>query len=310
MKFNQLRYMHEIAKHNLNVTLAAEALHTSQPGVSKQIQLLEDELNVQIFKRNGKRLIGVTEPGKQVLAYAEKIMREMENIKRIGEDFTNTEAGSLTIATTHSQARYYLPKAIQAFAQEYPQVKLTLHQGSPQQVTQQVIASEADIGIATETIADAEELVTFECYQWNRCLVVPIGHELLQEKTITLQKIAEYPLITYDFAFTGGTLVSKTFHQAGVEPNVVLTAIDADVIKTYVMLGMGIGLLANIAYDVARDKDLVAIDVSALFKPSTTYVAVRKDAYLRGFVYDFMQLLAPTYNRQAIREKMHQDLAL
>ena len=300
MKLHQLRYVREVARQGLNVSSAAEALHTSQPGVSKQIQLLEEELSLQIFQRKGKRLIGITDPGRIILDLAERVMHEMENIKRVGEEFTHEETGTLTIATTHTQARYRLPAAVKTFMQQYPEVKLTIHQGNPTQVSEQVASGEADIGIATESISNYEKLVCLPCYQWNRCVVTPPQHPLLNDLPLTLEKIARYPLITYDFAFTGGSLVSRVFGKEGLEPNVVLTAIDADVIKTYVSLGLGIGLLANMAYDKERDANLAMMDASHLFPPSTTYLGFRRDAYLRGYIYGFIQLFAPQLNLNAV----------
>ncbi len=300
MKLHQLRYLHEVARNQLNITSAAEALYTSQPGVSKQIQLFEEELGLQIFRRNGKRLTGITEPGAQILALAAKVIRDIDNIKRVGDEFSNIESGTLTIATTHTQARYKLPAAVKDFMSQFPQVKLNIHQGNPSQVAEQVVSGEADIGIATESISSYESLLCLPCYQWNRCVVVPHGHPLLDEKPLTLEKLAEYPLITYDFAFTGGTLVSKIFSDAGLTPNVVLTAIDADVIKTYVNLGLGVGLLANMAYDEERDAHLARLDVSHLFPDSTTFLGVRKDAFLRGYMYGFIELIAPHLNRKVV----------
>lgn len=300
MKLHQLRYLHEVARKGLNITSAAEALYTSQPGVSKQIQLFEDELGLQIFQRNGKRLTGITEPGEQILALAAKVIRDIDNIKRVGDEFSNVETGVLTIATTHTQARYKLPAAVKAFMSNYPHVKLNIHQGNPSQVAEQVANGDADIGIATESISSYESLLCLPCYQWNRCVVVPHGHPLLADMPLTLEKLAAYPLITYDFAFTGGTLVSKIFSDAGLSPNVVLTAIDADVIKTYVTLGLGVGLLAKMAYDPERDANLAMLDVSHLFPDSTTYLGVRKDAFLRGYMYGFIELIAPHFNRAAV----------
>ncbi|MDP3776415.1 HTH-type transcriptional regulator CysB [Methylotenera sp.] len=304
MKLHQLRYLHEVVKQGLNITNAADALYTSQPGVSKQIQLIEEELGLQIFKRNGKRLTGLTEPGQQIITLADKVMRDIENIKRVGEEFSDVEAGTLTIATTHTQARYKLPAAVKAFMTEYPRVKLNIHQGNPSQVAEQVENGEADIGIATESISDRECLLCLPCYHWNRCVVVPHDHPLLSNLPLTLEKLANYPLITYDFAFTGGTLVSKTFSDAGLTPNVVLTAIDADVIKTYVTLGLGVGLLANMAYDPERDAHLAKVDVDHLFADSTTYLGVRKDAFLRGYMYGFIELIAPHFNREAVNQAL------
>lgn len=300
MKLHQLRYLYEVAQQNLNITNAAEVLFTSQPGVSKQIQLFEEEIGLQIFQRNGKRLTGITEPGEKILTLAAKVIRDIENIKRVADEFGNVETGTLTIATTHTQARYKLPAAVKSFMSNYPQVKLNIHQGNPLQVAEQVANGEADIGIATESISGFDSLLCLPCYQWNRCVVVPKDHPLLADGVLTLQKLASYPLITYDFAFTGGTLVSKIFSDAGLSPNVVLTAIDADVIKTYVTLGLGVGLLANMAYDPERDANLVRMDVSHLFPDSTTYLGVRKDAFLRSYMYGFIELIAPHFNRAAV----------
>lgn len=304
MKLQQLRYLHEVARQDLNITSAADALFTSQPGVSKQIQLFEEEIGLQVFLRNGKRLTGVTEPGKQILTLAAKVMHDVDNIRRVGDEFSNIETGTLTIATTHTQARYKLPAAIKEFMTAYPHVKLNIHQGNPSQVAEQVANGDADVGIATEYISDFENLLCLPCYQWNRCVVVPHGHPLLSDGELTLEKLAAYPLITYDFGYTGGSLVSKTFSDAGLAPNVVLTAIDADVIKTYVTLGLGVGLLANMAYDPERDTNLAMIDVRHLFADSTTYLGVRKDAFLRGYMYGFIQLIAPQFDRLAVNEAL------
>ena len=304
MKLHQLRYLNEVAKQGLSVTSAADALFTSQPGVSKQIQLFEEELGLQIFQRNGKRLIGITEPGEKILSLAAKVIRDIDNIKRVGDEFSNVETGTLTIATTHTQARYKLPAAVKVFMSQFPKVKLNIHQGNPSQVAAQVASGEADIGIATESISGEESLLCLPCYQWNRCVVVPRDHPLLSDTPLTLAKLAAYPLITYDFAFTGGTLVSKIFSDAGLTPNVVLTAIDADVIKTYVNLGLGVGLLANMAYDPERDGHLVALDASHLFPDSTTYLGVRKDAFLRGYMYGFIEIIAPHFNRKTVNNAL------
>ena len=302
MKLHQLKYIHEVARQGFSVSAAAEALHTSQPGVSKQIQLLEEELKLQIFQRNGKRLTGITEPGKKILKLAASVIFELDNIKRVGDEFSKDASGMLTIATTHTQARYKLPGAIQQFMQTYPQVKLNIHQGNPTQVTDWVATGEADVGIATESIGQEERLICLPCYEWNRSVVVPKGHDLEKQPLLTLQDIANHPLITYDFAFTGSTTVSKVFHDAGVAPNVVLTAIDADVIKTYVNLGLGIGLIANMAFDEKRDEGLVCLDCSHLFPQSTTHLGIRKDTFMRGYLYDFIGMLSPKFDRAAIDE--------
>jgi LysR family transcriptional regulator, cys regulon transcriptional activator len=304
MKLHQLKYIHEVARQGLSISAAAEALHTSQPGVSKQIQMLEDELNLQIFQRNGKRLTGITEPGRHIVKLAATVMLEMQNIKRVGDEFAKVESGTLTIATTHTQARYKLPEAVKRFIELYPHVKLNIHQGNPAQVTAQVASGEADIGIATESISMDDRILCLPCYEWNRCVVVPKGHRLTDALPLTLAKIASFPIITYDYAFTGSSTVQKVFHSAGVMPNVVLTAIDADVIKTYVGLGLGVGLIANMAYDEARDKDLVRLDCGHLFPLSTTYLGVRKDAFLRGYVYSFIEMLAPKFNRKSVDDAL------
>lgn len=305
MKLHQLRYLNEIVKQGMNISMAADALHTSQPGVSKQIQLLENELGLQIFLRNGKRLVGVTQPGERIVAMAAKILFDVEKIKRVGEDYSQGVTGSFTIATTHTQARYRLPLAVKAFMQRYPDVNLQIHQGNPSYVTEQVVSGEADIGIATEKISLEDNLTCFSCYQWNRCVVVPHGHPLLVEESLSLEVLASYPIITYDFAFTGSTTVSKVFQEAGLEPDVVLTAIDADVIKTYVELGLGIGLVANMAYDEKRDHHLVRLDVSHLFPPSTTYLGIRNDAFLKRYMVDFMHLIAPTLKENDIKASLN-----
>jgi len=300
MKLHQLRYIREVARQGLNVSAAADMLHTSQPGVSKQIQLLEEELGLQIFHRSGKRLTSVTEPGHAILAMAERMLREVENIKRVGEDFTRESEGALTIATTHTQARYRLPPAVKSFIERYPGVRLNIHQGSPLQVAELVANGEADVGIATESIADRAELAALPCYTWNRCLVVPLAHPLMQDQPLTLEKITEYPIVTYDLGFTGSTSVKRVFEARGLVPNIVLTAIDSDVIKTYVELGLGVGLLASMAYNAERDRNLAMLDASHLFPDSTTYLGVRRDAYLRGYVYEFIRLIAPNLDRKAV----------
>ncbi len=299
MNLTQLRYIREIVRQDLSISNASLALHTSQSGVSRQVQLLEEELKLQIFQRNGKRLTGITEPGKLILDLADRLLCELDNIKRVGEEFSQKERGTLTIATTHTQARYFLPPAVKQFMADYPEVTLSIHQGNPTQVAEQVASGEADIGIATEAISTYESLISLPCYEWNRCIVAPEGHPLLQDRPLTLEKIVRYPLITYDFAFTGGSLVNRVFNEAGLVPNVVLTAIDADVIKTYVNLGLGIGLLAVMAYNPERDLPLQMLDASHLFPASTTYLGLRRDAFLRGYAYDFIQLLIPEMNREA-----------
>lgn len=304
MKLQQLRFLREIARCGLNVSAAAEALFTAQPGVSNQIRLLEEELHVQIFERNGKRFVGLTEPGKAVLAMAERILQEVENIKRVGAQFAQEAVGSLTIATTHTQARYALPKVVKAIRDKYPQVTLHVHQGSPTQIAEQVISGAADIAIATEALHLYDDLVMMPCYQWNRCVVTLPDHPLLNEAPLTLEAIARYPLITYDFAFAGRSKINQAFEARNLKPEVVLTAIDSDVIKTYVELGLGIGLLASMAFDPERDSHLRSIDAGHLFEPSTTRIGIRRGAYLRGYMYDFIELFAPQLTRDKVREVM------
>lgn len=304
MKLQQLRYLREIVRAGLNISDAAEALHTSQPGVSKQIRLLEDELGVRIFERHGKRVVAITEPGKSVLAIAERLLADMDNLKRVGDEFKNEATGRLTVATTHTQARYVLPQTVKRFIEMYPGVQLNVHQGNPTQVAQQVVSGEADIAIATEAFEFFEELVILPCYQWNRCVVTPADHPLLNEKPLTLESLARYPIITYDFAFTGRTRMNRAFELRRLTPNVVLTAHDADVIKTYVELGLGVGIIATMAFDPKRDINLRSIEASHLFESSTTRLGIRRGAYLRRYVYDFIEMFAPQLNHKTIDAAM------
>jgi LysR family cys regulon transcriptional activator len=300
MKLQQLRYAVEVARQGLNVSTAADVLHTSQPGVSKQIRLLEDELGVEIFERHGKRVVAITEPGRAVISIAERILSEAANLKRAGEEYANESSGSLRIATTHTQARYALPKAVTAFKLKYPGVQLSIQQGNPTQICEQVLAGEADVAIATEAISDYPELVSLPCYQWNRCVVVPPRHPLLKVQPLTLEAVTRFPIITYDFAFAGRSQVNKAFESRDLKPNVVLSALDADVIKTYVELGLGIGIMAKMAFDPARDRTLRAIDASHLFESSTTRLGIRRGAYLRGYAYEFIELFAPHLPRKSV----------
>jgi len=305
MKLQQLRYICEVARHNLNLSNAAEALFTSQPGISKQIRSLEDELGVDIFVRHGKRVVAVTEPGKAILEIAQRVLKDVENLRQVGEEFTEEDNGHLTIATTHTQARYALPHVIQRFTKRYPGVRLSLRQGSPTQISELVTSGEAEIAIATEAIELYEDLIMLPCYEWNRCVLVPPGHPLLKAKKLTLQAMAAFPIITYDFAFTGRSKMNQAFADKGLTPNVVLTAIDADVIKTYVELGLGIGIVAMMAYDPKRDTHLRAMDASHLFEPSTTRIGIRKNSYLRGYTYEFIEMFAPHLTRKVVDDAMH-----
>src|SRR5687767_5695184 len=299
MKLQQLRCLTEVARRGLNVSEAADALHTSQPGVSKQIRALEDELGVEVFVRHGKRLVAVTEPGKAVVAIAERILAEAQNLRRAGEEFANEKLGTLTVAATHTQARYALPAAVAAFKRRYPKVRFVIHQGNPTQICEEVVAGGADLCVATEAIDEFPELVSLPVYQWNRCVVVPPRHRLLRE-ILTLERLAEYPIVTYDFAFANRSLVQKAFETRGLTPNVVLTALDADVIKTYVELGLGVGIMAKMAFDAKRDRSLRAIDASHLFESSTTRLGIKRGAYLRRYAYDFIESFAPHLARATV----------
>lgn len=307
MNLQQLRYLNEIVRCGLNISEAANALFTSQPGVSKQLKLLEEEIGVDIFVRNGKRIVAITEPGKVALSIAQRVLHETENLKQVGQEFRRQDIGSLTIATTHTQARYALPRVVKEFTLSYPAVKLGLHQGSPTQIAEQVLSGEVDIGIATESLALYDELVTLPCYEWHHCVVVPPNHPLLLEKSLTLGKLAEYPIITYDFAFTGRNKINQAFNDAGITPNITLTAIDADVIKTYVELGLGVGIVAQMAFIPERDKHLQILDAGHLFEPSTTRIAIRNNQYLRGFAYHFIEVFAPHLTREIVGKALHQS---
>ena len=301
MNLQQLRYVFEVARSGLNVSEAAAALHTSQPGVSKQIRLLEEELGVEVFVRQGKRLTAVTDPGREVLKIAERLLRDLDNLRSVGKEFGAEESGTLTLATTHTQARYVLPPIIGGFMQRHPNVRVSLRQGSPTEVCGYVLAGEADIAIATEAIGEQDELVMLPCYQWNRCVIARPDHPILKARPLTLEAIAKYPLVTYDFAFTGRSQINKAFAARGLTPNVVLTAIDADIIKTYVGMGLGIGIVADMAYDPATDTSLEAAGAAHLFESATTRIGIRRNAWLRGYVYSFIDLFAPHLTRAMVR---------
>jgi LysR family cys regulon transcriptional activator len=305
MNLQQLRFLNEIVRQGLKISDAAGVLYTSQPGISKQIKLLEEELGIEIFVRNGKRIVAITEPGKAVLEIAQRMLQDAGNLKQVAEEFHSQNSGSLTIATTHTQARYALPSTVKQFIKRYPGVKLGLHQGSPTQIAEQVLSGEADIGIATESLALYDDLVTLPCYEWNHSVIAPLKHPILAEKKLTLAKIAQYPIITYDFAFAGRNKINAAFAAANIQPNIALTAIDADVIKTYVELGLGVGILAKMAYIPDRDKHLSMMDARHLFKPSTTRIAIRQNEYLRGYTYDFIELFAPHLTRAVVAKAMH-----
>jgi len=300
MKIQQLRYITAIADHGLNVTAAASSLHTSQPGVSKQVRLLEDELAVRIFDRSGKHLVAVTDVGQRIIDEARLLLQQAENIKDIARDDRDDSTGAITLATTHTQARYALPKTIQQFRQKYPKVALHIQQGSPPQIAEWAARGEVDFAIATEAMELFDDLVMMPCYRWNRAVLVQPDHPLTKLKRLSIEAIAEHPIITYVFGFTGRSKLDDAFNAAGLTADVVLTAVDADVIKTYVRLGLGIGIVANMAYDSKQDSDLVALDASHLFSASMTRIGVRRGTYLRAYMYDFFELFAPQLNRRTV----------
>lgn len=300
MKLQQLRYLVEVSRRGLNVSEAAEALHTSQPGVSKQVRLLEDELGITVFERSGKRLTGVTEPGKAVLEISERILREADNLKRVGEEYAGEDTGSLNIATTHTQARYALPTVVSRFLERWPRVRLTLHQGSPTQIAEWTLSGEADLAIATESLDQYPALISMPCHQWAHAVIAPEGHPILKEKGLSLSSLAKWPLVTYDPAFSGRSRINRAFDRAGLEPNVVLAAIDADVIKTYVSLGLGLGIIAHMAFDPQRDTGLVALDAEHLFGSNTTRLGIRRGSYLRRYEYDFIERFSANLTRKAV----------
>ncbi len=308
MNFQQLRSVRETVRQGFNLTVVAEVLHTSQPGVSRQIRELEDELGIEIFERAGKRLTGLTPPGATVLPIVERLLQEADNLRRAGEEFAAQGRGTLTIAATHSQARYALPLAVRDFSATHPQVALHLHQGSPRQVAELLLAGQADIGVATEALADFPDLVALPCYQWTHKVIVPPGHPLAEDAQhgvpLTLARLSQFPLITYEAGYTGRSHIDAAFGRQGLTLNLVLSAMDADVIKTYVELGMGVGIIAAIAHDEQRDAHLQAIDARHLFASNMTRLAVRRGAFLRGYVYGFIETFAPPLTRAVVERAM------
>ncbi len=300
MNFQQLRSIRETARRNFNLTEVANALYTSQPGVSRQIRELEEELGLIIFERNGKRLTGMTEPGKGILKIIDRLLVEAENLQQASQEYTGQDSGTLTIAATHTQARYALPKAVQSFRAEFPNVRIALQQSAPEHIAEWVLSGKADIGIATEGLTQFPDLVSFPCYRWSHLIVVPDGHPLLGQTPIRLADLAAHPIITYDLGFTGRGHIDAAFAKAGVKADIVLTAMDSDVIKQYVALGMGVGIVASMAFDHGRDKGLRAIEASHLFAPNVTRLAVRRGAYLRAYAYRFMEQFAPDLQREDI----------
>ena len=303
MKLQQLRYIWEVAHHDLNVSATAQSLFTSQPGISKQIRLLEDELNVEIFARSGKHLTHVTPVGERVITMAGDILRRVDIIKQVAQEYSNETQGSLSLATTHTQARYALPKVIGGFRQTYPDVSLHMNQGTPAQIAELAATGQVDFAIATEGMELFSDLVMMPCYRWNRSVVVPKSHPLVgraESGPLTLADVAAEPLVTYVFGFTGRSKLDDAFMAEGLEANVVFTATDTDVIKTYVRLGLGIGIIATMAYDPVSDQDLVALDASHLFEPSVTHIGFRKGTFLRRFMYDFIESFAPHLDTETV----------
>ena len=304
MNLHQFRFVREAVRQNFNLTTAAKALFTSQPGVSKAIIELEDELGVEIFRRHGKRIRSLTEPGKRILLSIERILDEVETLKRVGKDFASQDQGSFVIATTHTQARYALPKVLTEFTKRFPKVRVSIQQGSPGQIAELLIHDRADIAIATEGIANTPGVLALPGYQWQHVIMVPLSHPLLNQATVTLEEIAKYPIITYDKAFAGRSKIDKAFESKHLKPDVVLEAIDADVIKTYVETGMGIGIVAGVAYDAERDKNLKVIPAGHLFGNNVTKIALKQNAYLRSFVYTFIELFSPSLTRKLVDQAM------
>lgn len=306
MNLQQLKYLVAIVDNGLNVSGAAEVLFTSQPGISKQIRQLEDELGLRVFVRQGKRLASLTPAGEVVVSTARRALREIGNLKRVADEFRSEDSGVLGIATTHTQARYVLPPVLSKFATRFPKVRLVLHQGNPVQVAEQTRNGDVDVGIATEALGNYPDLVALPCHRWNRGVLVPKQHPLMAIKPLTLEALARYPIVTYDFSFTGRSAINAAFAAKGLEPNVVLSALDSDVIKTYVELGMGIGIMAQMAYDAVKDANFEMLDASHLFAASMTRLALRRGVFLRGFVYEFISLFAGQYTRAAVDAALSQ----
>jgi LysR family cys regulon transcriptional activator len=305
MNLQQFRFLREAARQKFNITAAARALHTSQPGISKAIIELEGELGVSIFARQGKRILGLTPPGQQVLIAAERIMQEVDNLKKLSRDYAGSPEGTLRVATTHTQARYVLPEVVQKFARKYPQVRLKLLQGDPPQIASMLASGQADVGVATETLAETPGLRSIPMYEWQHVAIVPPGHPLAKFQTspgkLTLKELARHPLVTYEAHFAGRTKIDAAFAAANIEPSIVLEAIDADVIKTYVQLGMGVGIVAGVAAHL-QNEGLVVLPCGHLFGTNIARLAVKQGAYLRGFVYAFIELLAPGWDKRRLEE--------
>jgi len=303
VNFQQLRIIREAVRRNFNLTEVANALFTSQSGVSRHIKDLEDELGVELFVRRGKRLLGLTGPGQELVPIVERLLLDAKNIKRLADQFSKRDQGELTIATTHTQARYALPPVVVKFKEAFPNVRLILHQASPKEIMSMLLEGSADIGVATEALEDNPEIAAFPYYSWEHAVIVPAGHPLAAEEPLTLEKIAEWPIITYDAGFTGRAHIDAAFQAARIEPDIVMTALDADVIKTYVELGLGVGIVASMAYDGTRDS-VKLLAPGGLFARNTSRIAVRRGRYLRGYAYKFIELCSPELTEAAVRAKL------
>ncbi|MCS6763744.1 MAG: CysB family HTH-type transcriptional regulator [Candidatus Protistobacter heckmanni] len=304
MNLHQFRFVREAVRQNFNLTEAAKALFTSQPGVSKAIIELEEELGVDIFRRHGKRIRNLTEPGRRILVSIERILQEVESLKRVGKDYASQDLGNLVIATTHTQARYALPKVIAEFTKRFPKVRVSIQQGNPSQIADMLHHDQADLAIATESIADQKDLVTLPGYQWHHVAIAPPDHPLLMLKSLTLEDLAKYPLITYDPAFAGRGKIDQAFALRKISPDIVLEAIDADVIKTYVEIGMGVGIVAGHAYDAERDRGLRSVPAGHLFGTNITRIGLKQGSYLRTYVFTFIELFSPSLTRKLVEQAM------
>ena len=302
MKLQQLKYICEITRRNLSISAAAKALHASQPGISNQVQQLETELGLQIFERRGKRLTELTPTGREIVNVAERILKDVDNIRHLAADSLDDQRGTLSIGTTHTQARYALPKAIKAFAENYPKVHLNMVQGTPTEIAEMAVEGRLDLAIATEGLDQFDALAILPCYDWNRSIIVPPNHPLLNEKKLTLEAISQYPILTYVMGFTGRAQQDQAFTDRGLTPDVVFTATDADVIKTYVGLDLGIGIIASMAFEPDRDTNLHALDASHLFTDSTTHIGIRKGSHLRGYSYAFIEHFASHLTQEAVKK--------
>ncbi len=307
MNFQQLRIVRETVRQNFNLTEVANALHTSQSGVSKHIKDLEDEMGVELYVRKGKRLLGLTQPGEELAQIVERILRDTQNIKKLGEQFANSRKGNLTIATTHTQARYALPGVVTAFKREFPEVTLILQETSPSQIVEMLVEGSADIGIATEALQDVPDLAAFAYYSWHHGVIVPAGHPLEAVTPLTLEAIADYPIITYHQGFTGRGRIDRAFAAKTIEPDIVMAALDADVIKAYVELGLGVGIIASMAFEPSRDIRLRRLDASHLFDINVSRIAVRRGSYLRGYAYRFVELCSADLTEAAVKAEIEGD---